>query len=174
MRRIIFAVLVIWMAFGLAPVFAQQGVTYYVNVKAAKVRTEPKTTAKLITTLGRGKSVVVFEVVIGEIVSNVDTWYKVKISGKDGYILSSLLTDRKPVVASSGTTTSSSNNNTSSVPPTSSPIPPVIRAVAGCGGATTCGQMASCDQAYACLNAGDNGLDRDNDGVPCESICPGG
>lgn len=38
----------------------------------------------------------------------------------------------------------------------------------------TCSEMASCQQAYTCLNAGHGRLDRDKDGVPCESICPGG
>jgi hypothetical protein len=37
----------------------------------------------------------------------------------------------------------------------------------------TCTQL-TCEQAYACLRVGKGGLDRDNDGVPCESICPGG
>jgi len=36
----------------------------------------------------------------------------------------------------------------------------------------TCSQL-TCDQAYACLNAGANDLDRDNDGVPCEAVCGG-
>lgn len=43
-----------------------------------------------------------------------------------------------------------------------------------CAGASKCSVMQSCEQAYACLRDGDSGLDRDGDGVPCESICPGG
>ncbi|WP_083608571.1 excalibur calcium-binding domain-containing protein [Psychrobacter sp. Rd 27.2] len=38
----------------------------------------------------------------------------------------------------------------------------------------TCGQMASCEQAKLALKCGNKRLDRDKDGVPCESICPGG
>ena len=38
----------------------------------------------------------------------------------------------------------------------------------------TCGQMASCEQAKQALKCGNTKLDRDKDGVPCESICPGG
>ena len=39
----------------------------------------------------------------------------------------------------------------------------------------TCGQMSSCEEAYYHLNTcGNKRLDRDKDGVPCESICPGG
>ncbi len=45
---------------------------------------------------------------------------------------------------------------------------------AACPGVTyTCDQLATCDQAYACLpfNAS---LDGDKDGVPCENLCAGG
>ena len=38
----------------------------------------------------------------------------------------------------------------------------------------TCGQMANCEQAKQALKCGNKRLDRDKDGVPCESICPGG
>lgn len=50
----------------------------------------------------------------------------------------------------------------------------------GAGGAqckglpSTCGQMANCEQAKQALECGNKRLDRDKDGVPCESICPGG
>ncbi len=37
-----------------------------------------------------------------------------------------------------------------------------------------CGQMANCEQAKQALKCGNTRLDRDKDGVPCESICPGG
>lgn len=37
-----------------------------------------------------------------------------------------------------------------------------------------CGQMVSCEQAKQALKCGNTRLDRDKDGVPCESICPGG
>lgn len=37
----------------------------------------------------------------------------------------------------------------------------------------TCQQL-TCAQAYVCLKEGNTRLDRDRDGVPCESICGGG
>lgn len=37
-----------------------------------------------------------------------------------------------------------------------------------------CTQMVSCEQAKLALKCGNTKLDRDKDGVPCESICPGG
>lgn len=47
----------------------------------------------------------------------------------------------------------------------SGPTCPNIRA--------TCTQLRSCDEAKACLAAGNGKLDRDNDGIPCESLCGG-
>lgn len=37
-----------------------------------------------------------------------------------------------------------------------------------------CTQMVSCEQAKQALKCGNTKLDRDKDGVLCESICPGG
>lgn len=37
-----------------------------------------------------------------------------------------------------------------------------------------CTQMVSCEQAKQAFKCGNTKLDRDKDGVPCESICPGG
>lgn len=44
-----------------------------------------------------------------------------------------------------------------------------------CDCSKTCTQMVSCDEAYFQLNqCGCSRRDGDGDGVPCESICPGG
>lgn len=41
-----------------------------------------------------------------------------------------------------------------------------------CGSKRTCGEMNNCSEAKHYLNVcGVSRLDRDNDGVPCESIC---
>jgi len=41
-----------------------------------------------------------------------------------------------------------------------------------CGAKTKCSQMSSCKEAYFYLNkCGLSRLDRDKDGIPCESIC---
>ncbi|WP_048765531.1 excalibur calcium-binding domain-containing protein [Acinetobacter sp. 243_ASPC] len=37
----------------------------------------------------------------------------------------------------------------------------------------TCSQMTSCSQARAALKCGNTRLDRDGDGIPCETICGG-
>lgn len=36
---------------------------------------------------------------------------------------------------------------------------------------STCNKMASCAQAKQCLAQGDTSLDRDGDGIPCETLC---
>jgi endonuclease YncB( thermonuclease family) len=57
----------------------------------------------------------------------------------------------------------------------SSPARPVAvgtAAAGSCGAKRTCGQMASCEEARHYLHdCGLQKLDRDGDGVPCESIC---
>jgi len=113
MRRLMLTALVGLLLMLYLPVSAQQGSTYYVNVRAAKVRAEPKTTATLITTLAKGKSVTVLEVVTGEKVGSVDKWYKININGKSGYILSSLVSDHAPEITAA--------QNQASVEPTAFP-----------------------------------------------------
>jgi len=61
------------------------------------------------------------------------------------------------------------------IPTGTTPISPVgTVAPAVCPSLSfTCEQLASCDQAKACLSAGNFSLDPDSDGVPCEDIrCP--
>ncbi len=59
--------------------------------------------------------------------------------------------------------------------PTAEPIAPKINYGYSCSCSKTCSQMSSCDEAYYQLNnCGCGKRDGDSDGVPCESICPGG
>ena len=58
--------------------------------------------------------------------------------------------------------------------PAPAPAAPVAANPSGwtCGIKTTCGQMASCDEAkFHLTQCGLKGLDRDGDGVPCASLC---
>lgn len=146
-------------------VAAQDTQTYYVKVSSAKVRAEANTRATVVVTLRRNAAVEVIEEVEGTRVSGSTVWYHVTVGTKEGYLHSSLVTTTVP--ATTATTSQA----------VSTPVPTqaiVTRGGASCNGATTCGQMVSCEQARACLAAGRSSLDRDNDGVPCESICPGG
>jgi endonuclease YncB( thermonuclease family) len=51
-------------------------------------------------------------------------------------------------------------------------LPTATNSGGSCGGKSTCGQMASCEEARHYLNdCGLRKLDRDGDGTPCESLC---
>jgi hypothetical protein len=145
-------------------VAAQTGATYYIKVRSARVREEATTTASVVANLRNKTGIIVLELVEGAKVSGSTVWYKIDLAGETGYIHSSLVTSVTPVVSGGGSGGSQSQTLQSTPPPSG----------ASCNGASVCGDMGSCEQAYACLVAGDSGLDRDHDGVPCESICPGG
>lgn len=98
-------------------------------------------------------------------------WFRVDYSGQILFVYSELVSVTPP----------------SPPPPTAVPlvvipptaveafVPPV--SVPQGGGScpstsATCGQL-TCEQAYACLAAGNGRLDRDGDGIPCESVCLG-
>jgi len=61
--------------------------------------------------------------------------------------------------------------------PTATPVVSAISPQPSGGGGSCpsvsarCSELSSCDQARACLAAGNTSLDRDHDGVPCESLC---
>ncbi len=143
----------------------------YTTTRSARVRSEPNTSAEIVTTLRAGTAITVLETVQGESVSGSRVWYRIR----NGYVHSSLV--RAGGSPASGDSSSGGNGAVGNGGNTSlATVEPVVPASSGasCGGATTCGQMNSCEQAYACLYAGNSRLDRDKDGVPCESICPGG
>lgn len=67
-----------------------------------------------------------------------------------------------PVVASPTPATTKTVTQPKSIEP----------ATGTCAGKRTCGQMSDCKEAYFYLNTcGVSGLDRDKDGIPCETIC---
>lgn len=75
---------------------------------------------------------------------------------------------------------STPTNNTSSQPNALLSAPVVLPGAASgtldCSSMIkkTCSQMVSCEEAKMQLACGNTRLDGDKDGVPCESICPGG
>lgn len=163
--------------------------TMYITGNAVNIRTASNTQASILTVFSRGTSARVIGEESGASVSGSALWYVLDISGQTGYVHSSLISTSAPAAPQPTARPPSNTNNTSSnsssapqptqppapqSPPTQAPVNQAPSDAQICGGATTCGQMASCDQAYACLRTGRSSLDRDHDGVPCESICPGG
>jgi len=175
MRRLF---LLITLLLLVSPTLAQD--SYAVKTRTARVRAEPSTTARVVATLRANTVLDVIEAVDGASVSGSTLWYHINVRNGTGYIHSSLV--QAPAgggMASSGSVGGDTVQPTSEPDqPLSTPVPDTIPVApvqtgASCNGATTCSQMVSCEQAYACL-ASRPGLDRDKDGVPCESICPGG
>lgn len=147
--------------------------TLYTSKRGVRVRAEATTTATVVTTLAKGTAVTVISTVDGTRVSGSTVWYQVSAGQFQGYIHSSLLTN----VASAAPVTTGSTAPVQNVQSTPAPLveqPVAPPAGASCNGARTCGDMSTCEQAYACLAGGRSSLDRDKDGVPCEDICPGG
>ena len=147
--------------------------TYYVTGDSVNVRLESSTASGVLFVARRGTTLAITGEQRGMRVSGSDLWYMVAQGEAVGYIHSSLISDTRPATAAPRPTNPPAQQaqpvSTQPPAPVSQPNDAQI-----CGGATRCDQMASCEQAYACLRAGRGSLDRDNDGVPCESICPGG
>lgn len=153
---------------------AAQGITYYVKVQTANVRSCAQTSCSVLTTLKNGSKITALETVQGASVSGSSRWYRISVNGEDGFIHSSLVTTKKPNAVVGATRTPRPSGG--SAPPVSTSVPNTSSS----GGGVSCPNMSAtcseltCDQAYACLNAGKSSLDRDHDGVPCESVCSGG
>ena len=82
--------------------------------------------------------------------------------------------------ANNSSASSTPTNSTTSQPNTLLSAPVVLPGAASgtldCSSMIkkTCSQMVSCEEAKMQLACGNTRLDGDKDGVPCESICPGG
>lgn len=131
----------------------------------ANVRECPMTSCEVVTTFGAGVGLPHDALVNGEPVEAGNwVWYRVQYTGRDLYVYSGVVTTRAPQPASGGG---------GGVAATSTPL-------ASSGGATCprydakCSELTTCEQAMACLAQGNQSLDRDRDGVPCESLCMGG
>ena len=135
---------------------------YYITTDA-RARRCPDTTCDIVGLFQAGARIRVDGVAIGSRVSGTANWYRTQwTTGEVVYVHVSLVSASAPPTTapiqafSSGSQSNQPNQN-----------------VACPGTSFTCSEL-TCDQAYACLAAGNRGLDRDHDGVPCESICPGG
>lgn len=126
-----------------------------------------------------GQELTVLGQVDGDTVSGSKIWYKVLHNGQELYIHSSLVSATRPVIQptrsqqQSNTGGGSQSSSPANTPIVASTIeqPPVVGA--SCPGFDyTCPQL-TCEQAYACLAAGNGRLDADKDGKPCETQCGG-
>jgi hypothetical protein len=157
------------------PTFADNAYRY-VEAERLNCRNEPAAKAKRIARLAHGDFVTVEDTKNG--------WSRVRASGSSCWVASSSLTEKAPVAApaplpayrpDAGSKTSGrSGSGSGSGGKVRSGRRQSLREGPSfqCGGKSVCGQMDSCEEANFYLNqCGMGRLDRDNDGVPCESIC---
>ncbi len=140
--------------------------TFYAGVNGAKLRGCPNRTCEVVASLLAGDQLIANGAIDGEEVEQGNKlWYRTQVNGQTLYAFSGILDSSAPSSAGSNASGGSSSSPTMSQPVVSGGSCPNISA--------TCGQLNSCDQARACLAAGNGSLDSDKDGIPCESICGG-
>ena len=155
----------------------QATTTYYVIASvSANARSCPRTSCNVVTSFARGAEVNVLQRVTGESVSGNSSWQAVKHNNAAVYVHAPLLSRTRPQAQQAQPAQPAAAQPQQaqpaqvSAPPTTVPGPQF-----SCNCSKTCGAMASCQEAYFQLNqCGCSRRDRDRDGVPCESICPGG
>ncbi|MBE0689705.1 MAG: excalibur calcium-binding domain-containing protein [Anaerolineae bacterium] len=136
---------------------------YYVTTEA-RARRCPDTSCDIVGSFRAGARIRVDGIAIGGRVSGSANWYRTQwTTGDVVYVHISLVSVSAPPPTTAPIQAFSSGGQPSQ-PNQSSTCPSLDY---------TCPQL-TCAQAYACLLAGNRGLDRDHDGVPCESVCPGG
>lgn len=139
--------------------------TTYYTTSEARLRSCPRLDCNIITTVAAGTSLVVNGQIEGDTATTSSRiWYLTTINGQEAYVYSALVSQTAPVSVSSG----SSGSSNIAVPP------PSNNSGASCPSLSATCPNLTCAQAYACLAAGNNSLDRDDDGMPCESVCNGG
>lgn len=135
----------------------------------ANARACASTSCQIIVGVQAGEALEVIDEATGDNVSGSTLWYVANYNGQRVYIHSSLMS--ATAVRPANTPVPGASGSSAQPQPTSPPAPAGYR----CNCSKTCGEMSSCEEAYFQLNTcGCRRLDRDNDGVPCESICPGG
>lgn len=162
-----FLVLVLFLGL-LLPISLASAANYKTTV-AAKARSCPKVSCSIITTLPKGTVIDVIETVEGDKFNGITKWLHIKYNGKDAYVhasLASATSEAAPASGGGNSSGSGSGSTTVDAVPTQPPAAPPQSLTCG-----TCSEMSSCAQAQACLAAGVSRLDRDGDGIPCESIC---
>lgn len=175
----------------LTPSPTPRPVTYYITARVANARSCERTNCGVVTTFSIGEQVQVLRTVPGENTLGSADWYEVQHGDDLVYIHSSLASRNRPAPTftprpssntgssgntGAGSTGGSTSGGNSGGQPVSTPAPPPVSTAPPytCNCSRTCGQM-TCEEAYYQLNVcGCSQRDGDGDGVPCESICPGG
>lgn len=143
------------------PVVAMLPQLIYVR-STANVRACASRDCEQVAQLQPGEVIMATGTIQGEMIDGGNAlWFRVEYGGREVYIYSQLVSLSPPTAVPVFVP-----------PPTNPPIfaaPPVSSG--GCPSLSATCSMLTCEQAYACLAAGNTRLDGDSDGIPCESIC---
>ncbi|GEM_PF-1078333 len=130
------------------------------------VRECPQLSCRVIARAAARSTVTVTGITAGqEVEANNTIWYRVEYGGQNAYLYSRDVAAMPPSLAGSA-------------PPLSTAVPPSVN-IPPITGSAVCPSVSArcteltCEQAMACLAAGNRSLDRDGDGIPCESVCVG-
>lgn len=159
--------------------------TVIYTTNAANARECPRLYCDVIVTLVAGEELDGVTLVEGDAVENNNQWWQVAYNGQEVYVHTSLISQVEGQTSTTITTTvPSAPSNPAPTPVPAQPQQPVVQPTAPISPVPPSGAVCpstsarctemTCEQAYACLAAGNRTIDRDGDGVPCESICPGG
>jgi hypothetical protein len=122
----------------------------------------------VLVVLSLGDEILGLEEVEGQSVFGVTTWWRAMYEGQEIFVPASLLSETRPAQ-------SSKNNDISPAQPQNVSPATDLPAAFACDCSKTCTAISTCDEAYFQLNeCGCSIRDRDDDGVPCENLCPGG
>ena len=130
------------------------------------LRSGPGTSYGRVGALGAGVSL--------QVLGQSGDWYLVRHNGRDAYAASWLVHNSLPAPRQQPAQQQPAQQQPAQQQPAQQQPAPQQPAYS-CNCSKTCGAMSSCQEAYYQLNnCGCRKRDSDKDGVPCESICPGG
>jgi len=142
----------------------------YVEPASLNCRASPSAAADVVERLRRGDAV--------EVIETSGTWSQVKtLSAARCWVATRFLTEDAPEVSSAPRPTPRAHSSQPTYFASPAPERPRrsrsrVSQGGNCGSKRYCGEMNSCAEALHYLNqCGLGRLDRDGDGVPCESIC---
>lgn len=155
---VLFYLLILFNA--LTPRLSAQSDTRYIKAGASvNVRSGPGTTYKILGTLKPGTKITVTGA------NDKKDWLEIEYKGGTGWVAQFLTTTSAPKVSSGAVDSGGAAAGSGAATSTPAPNGPTCPSLS-----YTCSQL-TCEQAYACLAAGNGGLDRDGDGKPCETQC---
>jgi SH3 domain-containing protein len=140
----------------------------YTTTGGANLRNCPRRDCDAVDVISAGTAIRVKGVINGESVQVGNAiWYVVEHEGQTAYLYSNLARRGAPAPTSAPVQVQNQPQ------PTSVQMSVQPQAGASCPDITANCSALTCEQAYACLAAGHSDLDRNKDGVPCESVCGG-